>query len=148
MSTTHVQRALQAKLITSPLHKYGGRSVRYGWWTSTTICLHWTGDQFDLQGLFDVVSGHLPPYFGSGLVVNLPFSVHCIRARSVRYGGWTSTTIFGQSTGDQFDLQGLFDVGSGHLPPYFGSGLVINLTCKACSIWVVDISHHICAVDW
>jgi hypothetical protein len=45
-------------------------------------------------------------------------------------------------------LQGLFNVGGGHLPPYLRSGLVINLTCKACSIWVVDISHHISAVDW
>jgi hypothetical protein len=91
--------------------------------------------------------GHLPPYLGSGLVINLG-SVHRIRARSVRHGWWTSTTIFGQWTGDQFGLQGLFNMGGGHLPPYLGSGLVINLACKACSIWVVDIYHHICAVDW
>jgi hypothetical protein len=40
-------------------------------------------------------------------------------------------------------LQGLFNVGGGHLPPYLGSGLVINLACKACSMWVVDIYHDI-----
>jgi hypothetical protein len=51
-------------------------------------------------------------------------------------------------TGDQFGLQGLFNMAGGHLPPYWCSGLVVNLACKACSIWVVNIYHHICAVDW
>jgi hypothetical protein len=101
------------------------RPVRHGWWTSTTIFVQWTGGQFALW-----------------------WTVHRIRARSVRHGWWTSTTIFGQWTGDQFGLQGLFNMGGGHLPPYLGSGLVINLACKACSIWVVDIYHHIWAVDW
>jgi hypothetical protein len=112
--------------------------------------------------------GHLPPYLGSGLVINLTCKACSIwvvdiyhhiwcsglvlnlpcscKARSVQCGWWTSTTIFGQWTGDQFGLQGLFNVGGGHLPPYLGSGLVIILACKACSIWVVDIYHHICAV--
>jgi hypothetical protein len=118
------------------------------------------------QDLFDMGGGHLPPYLGSGLVINLACKACSIwvvdiyhhicevdwwsiwLARPVRYGWWTSTTIFGQWTGDQFGLQGLFDMGGGHLPPYLCSGLVLNLTCKACSIWVVDIYHHICAVDW
>jgi hypothetical protein len=87
------------------------------------------------QDLFDMGGGHLPPYLGSGLVINLA-------CKACSTWGW------GQWTGDQFGLQGLFNMGGGHLPPYLGSGLVINLACKACSIWVVDIYHHICAVDW
>jgi hypothetical protein len=138
------------------VHRIRARSVRYGWWTSTTIFGQWTGDQFAcsckanlVQGLFDMGGGHLPPYLCSGLVLNL-----ACKARSVQYGWWTSTTIFVQWTGGQFALlstaleQDLFDMGGGHLPPYLGSGLVINLACKACSIWVVDIYHHIWAVDW
>jgi hypothetical protein len=110
--------------------------------------VQWTGDQFGLQDLFDMGGGHLPPYLCSGLVVNLLCSVHRNRARSVRYGWWTSTTIFGQWTGNQFGLQGLFDMGGEHLPPYLCSGLVLNLTCKARSMSVVDIYHRICEVDW
>jgi hypothetical protein len=110
------------------------RPVRHGWWTSTTIFGQWTGDQFDLQGMFNVGGGRLPPYLCSG--------------RPVQCRWWTCTTIVGQWTGDQFDLEGLFNVGGGHLPPYWCSGLVVNLACKACSTWVVDIYHHSCAVDW
>jgi hypothetical protein len=151
--------------------------------TSTTIFGQWTGDQFGLQGLFDMGGGHLPPYLCSGLVINLTCKTCSMSVvdcdQSVRYGWWTSTTIFGQWTGGQFGFvqstaleQDLFDMGGGHLPPYLCSGLVvnlaarpvhmggghlppylcsglvINLACKACSIWVVDIYHHICAVDW
>jgi hypothetical protein len=43
--------------------------------------------------------------------------------------------------------QDLFDMDGVHLPPYLWSGLVINFACKACSIWVVDIYHHIWAVE-
>jgi hypothetical protein len=56
-------------------------------------------------------------------------------------------------------------MGGGHLPPYLCSGLVINLQglfdigggifvqgtgaqFDFCSMSVVDIYHHICAVDW
>jgi hypothetical protein len=124
------------------------RPVKYGWWTSTTIFGQWTGDHFGLQGLFNMGGGHLPPNWCSGLVVNLPCSVHRIRARSVRYGWWTSTTIFVRWTGDQFGLQGLFNMAGGHLPPYWCSGLVVNLACKACSRWVVNIYHHSWEVDW
>jgi hypothetical protein len=133
------------------VHRIRARSVRYGWWTSTTIFGQWTGDQFGLQGLFNMGGGHLPPYLGSGLVINLA-------CKACSNGWWTSTTIFVQWTGDQFDLQGLFNVGgwwtggqfaSVHrIDHHLGSGLVINLACKACSIWVVDIYHHIWAVDW
>jgi hypothetical protein len=78
---------------------------------STTIIGQWTGDQFGLQGLFNMGGGHLPPYLGSGLVINL-----ACKACSI-CGWWTSTTIFGQWTGDQFGLQGLSNMGAGHLPP-------------------------------
>jgi hypothetical protein len=126
-------------------HRIRARSVRYGWWTSTTW---WTGDQFGLQGLFDMGGGHLPPYLCSGLVLNLTcktcsMSVVDIYHHICEVDWWSICLV--QSTALEQDL---FDMGGGHLPPYLGSGLVINLACKACSIWVVDIYHHIWAVDW
>jgi hypothetical protein len=104
----------------------------------------WTGDQFGLQGLFDMGGGHLPPYLCSGLVLNLTcktcsMSVVDIYHHICEVDWWSICLV--QSTALEQDL---FDMGGGHLPPYLGSGLVINLACKACSIWVVDIYHHIC----
>jgi hypothetical protein len=52
-----------------------------------------------------VGGGHLPPYVCIGLVINL-----------------ACKAIFAQWTGDQFDLQDLFDMGGGHLPLVFGMG--------------------------
>jgi hypothetical protein len=135
------------------VHRIRARSVRYGWWTSTTIFVRWTGGQFGLQGLFDMGGGHLPPYLCSGLVLNLTcktcsMSVVDIYHHICEVDWWSIWPV--QSTALEQDL---FDMGGGHLPPYLGSGLVIEFGhlifgqvdqfCKACSIWVVDIYHHI-----
>jgi hypothetical protein len=124
------------------------RPVQYGWWTSTTIFVRWTGEQFGLQGLFDIAGGHLPPYCCSGLVVNLACKACSIWVVDIYHHicavDWLSICLV-QSTALEQDL---FDMDGGHLPPYWCSGLVVNLACKACSIWLVDIYHHIGAVDW
>jgi hypothetical protein len=110
--------------------------------------VQWTGGQFGLQGLFDMGGGHLPPYLGSGLVINLTCKACSMSVVDIYHHigavDWLSICLV-QSTALEQDL---FDMGGGHLPPYWCSGLVVNLACKACSIWVVDIYHHICEVDW